>query len=201
MNMHDDSYELFRRAIVDRDEEAWTVIVSRYRNLMILWAGRCQTRYGVQESKEDLADRALARAWTAFAPERFAAFPNTHALLAYIRTCVTTTAIDAARSQAAFARVLRPAEWYGVATVEQTALENLGRNEFWQAINKVAMGQAEWIALVERFVLDLPPRTIQERHPTLFHDVTFVYAAIRNACNRLRRNQDFCRLYGAQAAA
>ncbi len=60
---------------------------------------RCQAAQAAEESCEDLADRALARAWAALSPKRFAAFPSLPALLAYLRTCVTTTAIDAARDE------------------------------------------------------------------------------------------------------
>src|SRR6187431_2463045 len=38
MQTHDESYELFRRAVVERDAEAWTMLAARYRNLLIIWA-------------------------------------------------------------------------------------------------------------------------------------------------------------------
>jgi len=93
--MCNDGYELFRRAIVEHEDEAWTAIAARYRSLMIAWAARCPALHTAEECCEDLADQAFARAWRALTPERFARFPSLAALLAYLRTCVTATVVDA----------------------------------------------------------------------------------------------------------
>ena len=37
-------YELFRRAIVERDDEAWAEIHSHYRPLLLSWARQCSSR-------------------------------------------------------------------------------------------------------------------------------------------------------------
>jgi DNA-directed RNA polymerase specialized sigma24 family protein len=195
MEVHDDSYELFRRAVVERDTEAWAVIATRYRNLLINWATRCRAHLAAGERSEDLADRALARAWAALLPERFGSFPNTATLLGYLRTCVTATVIDAARAQAAHDRAVHSVEQDAVPTPEQITLARLGRDELWQLVNRLITSEAERVVVVERFVFDLPPRAIQARHPALFPDVSVVYASIRNLCERLRRNQDFRRYY------
>jgi len=77
-----DSYELFRRAIVERDEQAWIDSAARYRPLLAAWASRCSASAALTESYDDLADQAFARAWSALSPERFANFPTLAALLA-----------------------------------------------------------------------------------------------------------------------
>lgn len=201
MEIFDDSYELFRRAVAGRDATAWAEIAHRYRSLMISWALRCQASQVAGECAEDLADRALARAWAALTPERFAAFPNTAALMGYLRACVGAACIDAARAQAAHERALRPAEPAAGPTPEQDTIERMGAAEFWRLVSGLAVSEAERVALVERYVLDLPPRKIQARHPTLFADVSVVYTSIRNLCDRLRRNQDVRRLYAERSAA
>jgi hypothetical protein len=201
MEIFDDSYELFRRAVAERDADAWAEIARRYRSLMISWALRCQASQAAGERAEDLADRALARAWAALTPERFAAFPNTAALMGYLRACVGATCIDAARAQAAHERTIRPAESAAGPTPEQDTIERMGAAEFWRLVSGLAVSEAERVALVERYVLDLPPRKIQARHPALFADVSVVYTSIRNLCDRLRRNQDLRRLYAERCAA
>jgi DNA-directed RNA polymerase specialized sigma24 family protein len=99
METFDNNYELFRRAVVERDADAWAAVAARYRNLLITWAARSPASQATQKRSEDLADQALVRAWIALTPERFAMFPSTSALLAYLRACVTTTVIDAARDE------------------------------------------------------------------------------------------------------
>ena len=198
--MTDESYELFRRAVVERDRFAWAILAEHYRSLMIAWARRCQAARAVNESCEDLADRAFARAWAALTPERFVDFPSTAALLAYLRTCVTATAIDAARAQATYDRTASLLAASETPTPEQVALEQLDRDELWHLLSQLVSSEVERVVLVERFVFDLPPRAIQSRHPALFPDVTLVYASLRNLRERLRRNADLQQLYADRCA-
>src|SRR5215475_430263 len=96
-----EGYELFRRAIVERDEAAWAESAARYRRLMLSWARDSSIRMAVNECYEDIADHALARAWLALSPARFANFPSLGAVLAYLRACVTAAVVDAARAESA----------------------------------------------------------------------------------------------------
>jgi DNA-directed RNA polymerase specialized sigma24 family protein len=201
MDTYDDGYELFRRAVQERDAEAWAMIAARYRRLLIVWAARCQAAQATEETCEDLADRALGRAWAALTPDRFATFPNLAALLAYLRTCVTATAIDAARSRAVHDRLALCAERTDSTSLEQAMLEHLDQAELWDIVAGLVRNEAERVVLIERFVWDLPPRAILARHPALFADVMAIYAVIRNLCDRLRRNPDLRRFYDQRRAA
>ncbi len=87
-----------------------------------------------------------------------------------------------ARAQAAYERLGHPTVQESVATPEQIAIERIGQAELWRLIQGLVASEAERIVVVERFVLDLPPRAIQARHPELFADVRAVYGAIRNLC-------------------
>src|SRR5215211_5786980 len=104
LKQEEEGYELFRRAIVYRDAEAWAEIHARYRSLLISWANRSGAGQCTAEQAEDLADQALARAWVALTPARFAEFSSLARLLSYLRTCVATTAIDISRAKAAAER-------------------------------------------------------------------------------------------------
>src|SRR5581483_5665085 len=95
MMLREDGYELFRRAVVDRDIHAWSQIALSYRAMMIGWARRSEAAELSGQQCEDLADEALARAWKALSPEHFAQLPTLAALLEYLGTCVASTAIDA----------------------------------------------------------------------------------------------------------
>ena len=201
MDTQDNDYELFRRAIQERDAEAWAAIVARYRRLLIAWAARCPAAQMAEESYEDLADRALGRAWAALSPERFAAFPSLPALLAYLHTCVTATAIDAARACIAHERTAQSAGRTDPTPLEQVILERIDRVELWRIVASLVRTEAERVVLIERFMQNLPPRIILARHPTLFADVVAVYAAIKNLCDRLRRSPEMRRFYEELRAA
>jgi DNA-directed RNA polymerase specialized sigma24 family protein len=166
-----------------------------------MWATQCQASRASGESCEDLADRALARAWMALTPERFSNFPSLSTLLAYLRRCVTATAIDAARTRMVQDRLAQQADRTNLLSIEQIVLARLDNTELWQIVAPLAKTEAERVVLVERFVQALPPRTILARHPTLFADVMAVYAVIRNLCERLRRSPELRRLYDDRWAA
>jgi hypothetical protein len=185
-----EGYELFRRAIVERDSEAWAAIYTRYRPLLLTWAARCNVRTARGEAASDIADQALARAWAALTPERFAAFPTLKQLLGYLRACVATAAIDSARAQALSDHVVLQLHASTAASPEQIALADLDRVALWQVVLGLAVTPAERVALVETFAYGLPPRAIQARHPHIFPDVAAVYTTKRNLFDRLRRNHE-----------
>jgi DNA-directed RNA polymerase specialized sigma24 family protein len=183
-----EGYDMFRRAIVGRDGQAWAVIYTRYRGLLLAWARRFSVRLSVDERADDVADQAFARAWSALTPERFGQFPTLASLLAYLRSCVSSTVIDIARAQLAHERRIQPAAERSGASAEQLVIGDLERGELWQLVNAVAHSAAERTLLVESFVHDQPPRAIQARHPDLFPSIDAIYRTKRNLLERLQRN-------------
>jgi DNA-directed RNA polymerase specialized sigma24 family protein len=189
--MYQDDYELFRQAIVEQDADAWAAIAERYRRLFMRWISRCPSTDASGECYDHLADEALARAWRALSPERFDNFPSLAALLAYLRTCVVATIIDAARHRAAYDRLSQCVEPYGNLVMEEHVLARIERAELWRIAMCVAVSEAERVVLYERFVLDLPPRLILVSHPTLSPCIKAVYSTLRNLCDRLGRDKEF----------
>jgi DNA-directed RNA polymerase specialized sigma24 family protein len=189
-----DSYELFRRAILDRDEEAWATIYKRYRSLLIAWAARTTVRACLHAECADIADQALARAWAALTPERFAAFPSLEKLLSYLHACVQTTAIDSARAQAVRERLAQRLGASAPATPEQTVLADQDRVAFWRTVSELATNPAERVVLIESFVYGRPPREICARHPQTFATARKVYNVKHRLLTRLQRNHEMLRL-------
>jgi DNA-directed RNA polymerase specialized sigma24 family protein len=190
-----ESYELFRRAIVERDEQAWADSAARYRPLLAAWVSRCSASAAVAESYDDLADQAFARAWSALSPERFASFPTLAALLAYLRACVTTTVIDYARSELSRERVEQSIQAEEVATPEQVLMAQFQRQEVWRLAEGAAVNEQERVVLRETFLYDLPPRAILRRHPDLFADAHAIYTTKRNLFDRLQRSTELRQMY------
>jgi len=192
----DAGYELFRRAILARDEDAWIEIGTRYRAMLIAWAGQSSVMGSIDEGCEDVADRALARAWAALTPERFASFPNLAALMGYVRACVSATAIDMARARAVRERAYQKLDPAVTATPEQVVMDDIERTELWRAVLGAIACERERTVLIESFQLNMPPRVILERHPELFGDVGDVYMAKRHLIGRLQRDPNVRRFGG-----
>jgi DNA-directed RNA polymerase specialized sigma24 family protein len=186
-------YTLFRQAIVDRDAEAWVSICTYYQPLLMRWANQSLASMAIDESSRDLADHAFARAWAALTPACFGTFPNLAALLAYLRTCVTSVAIDAARAQTTRERMREKLDEQPVATPEEIVLHQADCRELWHLVSQVVATAQERTILYECFVLDLPPRSILTRNPGMFATIDAVYAAKRNLLDRLRRSPELCR--------
>ena len=189
-----DGYEIFRRAIVERDNAAWAEGIAQYRGMLIGWA----RRHAGDMSHDcccDIADRAIARAWVALTPERFAQFPTLAALLAYLQRCVASEAMDNLRRERSAERLSRALPAGEVATPEQVVLDRLDRDELWRIVGRVARTEPEHVIIEESFVHGLPPRAILARYPRLFANVTEVYSTKRNIFERLQRCDDLRQLY------
>jgi DNA-directed RNA polymerase specialized sigma24 family protein len=188
--MEQTGYTLFHQAIVDRDAEAWATICTCYQPLLMYWANQSCASMEIDESNRDLADHAFARAWAALTPVCFGKFANLAALLAYLRTCVASVAIDCARAQTARSRMQDKLDEHLVATPEQIVLYDAECSELWHLVSQVAATAQERTILCESFVLDLPSRLILTRHPDLFANIGAVYGAKRNLLDRLRRSPE-----------
>jgi hypothetical protein len=145
-----ESYDLFRRAIVEGDSDAWEQSVARYRLMLVAWARHYGARSRISEPCQDIADQALARAWRALSPARFATFPHLEALLAYLRVCVASVVVDLARAQMARERVYQRLEVGTTATPEQIVLEKVGRAELWRVVSALATSPQDRTILAER---------------------------------------------------
>jgi DNA-directed RNA polymerase specialized sigma24 family protein len=190
-----EGHELFRRAIVEGDEMAWSEGIRRYRTLLVYWASRSAAKASIGECGDDIADQAISRAWTALSTACFDRFPNLAAILAYLRACVASAVIDCARGQQAAERLAQAFELPQVATPEEIAIERHDRQALWQIVLSNVQNEQERVVLVEMFVYALPPRTIVARYPHLFASAHDVYNAKRNVFERLKRCPELRRLY------
>jgi DNA-directed RNA polymerase specialized sigma24 family protein len=191
----DPMYALFRRAIVDRDAEAWASVHEQFRRMLSAWAGRSFVCRDHGLDSVAIADQAFARAWAALTPERFANFPTLACILNYLRTCVTTTIIDNVRQQTACTYDLPETHADTAGAPEQIVLAKIERAALWSIVDSVVATQSERIVLIESYTYDLPPRAIHVRHPQLFATVADVYAVKRNLIDRLQRNRELRSLY------
>jgi DNA-directed RNA polymerase specialized sigma24 family protein len=193
--MTEEGYELFCRAIAERDGDAWREIAVRYRSLLVAWARRAVARMQVSEPCEDIADQALARAWMALSSAEACGFPTLAAALGYLRTCVTAVVIDMARSQAARTRLHLQLDPERTSNPEQEVMEDLAKAEVWMIASRVVGSEQERVVLHASAVLGMASREILAQNPRLFDSIEAVYRAKRNLFSRLQRDQDLRRIY------
>lgn len=191
-------YELFRRALVKHDQEAWAQVYDLHRSLVECWVRRCSAFAASEESCESLVLAAFARLAHAISPERFASFPTLASLLRYLRCCTESIVLDSLRTQ-------RPTDTLPdeggqhdalyLATSEP-GLERVTRQEFWHTIARLLNSEAERVVVLRSFMLGLRPNDIYAQRRDLFASVDDVYSVKRNVLIRLRRNMQLQHLLG-----
>jgi hypothetical protein len=188
-------YELFRRAIVERDERAWAFLYEHYRTLVIGWIRRHPSFSASGEETQFFVNRSFERMWSALTPEKFERFPTLSALLRYLQLCVHSTILDHAQAAERHALLAAPdVEPERAATpdaaLEEQVLTQVGQQAFWQEVQARLHGQQEVQVVYDSFVLGLKPRQILARAPGLFKDVKEVYQVKENVLSRFKRDAE-----------
>jgi DNA-directed RNA polymerase specialized sigma24 family protein len=198
---HDTSYsfEVFRRALVERNEAAWEHVYTHYRGLVERWIRRSNAFVQSGEACDYFVTGAFVKFWQALTPERFASFTCVAALLQYLRLCATSVVIDTARNRSW--RDMLPEEAadgdpVAVCSPDEEALERVAGEEFWSLINGMLNSPQERAVVYDSFVLDLTPRAIFARRQNLFASVEEIYVVKRNVMNRLERQPMLRQLAG-----
>jgi hypothetical protein len=200
----DAAMELFRRAILDGDEGAWSALYDAYLPLVLGWVGRHPSVRGCGEDLEYLANRAFERFWRAVRAERLARFPNLRALLGYLKLCATCAVVDAARANRdAECRDLDDAEG---ASEDRDSVERaealLGAEQLWRTVVEVLPATHKRFAW-EVLVLGMTPRQVLAAHPADWGSIKQVYEAKAGLLRRLRTSPKLAELRpaGQQCAA
>jgi hypothetical protein len=188
-------YELLRRAICERDDDAWSAVVERYTRLVRSWVRHS----GVDHPSEEAAriNFTFERFWRAITPDRFAGFTNLAALLQYLKLCAGTVTLDEAR-----AAKRRPASSLDALLAANPDLpcpraaddpasevfSAIGADEVWSAIEKELPHPADRLLVYLSFVSGLAPAAVCARYPHVFPSVAELYRRKANILERLRRS-------------
>lgn len=190
---HDPRYcfELFRRAIVEQDERAWTYLCNNYRPLVSGWVRRNRAFASSGEEIDYFVNGAFAKMWSAMSAEKFESFSDLKSLLRYLQLCVGSVIMDYARSNEYHEMLedLPPgAEEDRGEVVEDEALDRTEREAFWQTIAKRLNDDKERLVLHYSYVVGFKPGQIYDEREDLFDDVHEIYRIKENVLARLRRD-------------
>ena len=193
-------FELFRRALVERNQQAYAYLYARYEPLVAGWVERQAGFAAAGEEPAYFVNRAFEKMWNAITGEKFSRFNNLKALLGYLKLCATSAVIDHARARQ---NTLMNAEYSELALAGHAAVSNLEREalladqrrELWQIINKRLPEEKERVVVYASFVLAMKPAEVQLHYPLLFPDVKDVYRTKQTVLERLRRDPEMARLY------
>lgn len=176
--------ELFRRAIVQRDDEAWAATYEQYADMVRRWLGPSH------DGDDEPVARTFERFWQAVDGAKFARFGSLSAVLQYLKMCAHATRIDrmrAARSSGREEPLDDMPEVVGYDDVEDPVLRRVDAADLWATVQSALGDERERLVIYLSYAIGLAPREICRRHGTEFPDVTDVYRLKRSALDRLRR--------------
>lgn len=191
----DDSFcfQIFERAVVQGDSDAWEAIVVQYRGIVLAYVAQHTATAMLRESEDYWVNRAFQRFWAAIGPDRFGLFPDLPALLRYLKLCVHSVVLDEVRARRAGSITSLdevPDTMPSRTDAEHNVLAKLAGEQLWAAIARELQDEAEEKVIFLSFARDMKPAEIVGRHPELFASVADVYRVKRNVIERLRRSAE-----------
>jgi hypothetical protein len=186
--------ELFRRAIVDRNDDAWGSIYQQYAPLVLTWVTQHQSATPIlgQEGSAPLVNAAFAKFSQALTPAKMEHFDSLAAILKYLKMCVHSVVADEVRSRKAqqFEDTLdMVAQEPASDDPAENVVSHMAAQDLWQIIEEELRGDDERIVVYQAYVQGMKPSEICLRNRQLFPTVDDVYRTKRNVLERLRRSR------------
>src|ERR671924_419563 len=186
-NASNDRYclELFRRAIVNRDDDAWACIYSQYAPLVLTWVTQHQSATPLlsQEGSSPLVNAAFAKFAQALTPVKMGNFDSLAAVLKYLKMCVHSVVADEVRSRQArqYEETLESIEYEPSGSdPADDVVATIAAQGLWQIIQEELNGEDERVLLYLAYVQGMKPSEISNQHSRLFPTVDDVYRIKRN---------------------
>jgi len=197
-------YEIWRRAIVERDNEAWTALMEQYSGVVRNWL---RQRLGgtawLYYEEGVLINGVFANMYRFLTPEKFDRYTSLPAIMQYLKMCAGTAAVNLLRDMQAHqldislettifpqenAEMTLDSQLSDSAVLEDEVLERLGRAEFWQMVWRRLSDPVDRKLIWLRYVHDMSPREIVREYPQDFPEVTEVYRRVKKLKWQLRES-------------
>ena len=184
--------ELFRRAIIQSDQDAWLCLQQCFSELVLSWLRRHPRKEEAYrfDSEENYVASAFERFWLATACNRQVEFSTLAAALKYLRASLNGAILDTLRACS------RPKEapLPEAGSPEEPGVEDsVDSGELWELLREMFPGEREQRVIYLLFHCGLKPREIVHYFPGEFSDVREVYLIRRSIHDRLLRAADYIR--------
>jgi len=175
--------EIFRRALLQQDSQAWSMLMERFHGIVLSWVRRHPQREAVRDidSEENFVALTFERFWRVTVRNKTLEFTTLAGALVFLRACVNSVIIDTLRSQK---EIPIPENF------ERVAPEPDESNQRWEVIKGFIPNAREQRLAYLLYYCGLKPRQIVQLLPREFNDVHEIFRLTRNIIDRLRRNKD-----------
>jgi len=182
--------EIFRRAMLERDDSVWALLVERFDEYMMGLFRRHVRREAASrlDTPENYIARAFERFWLAAVHNQQLRFTTLAAALCYLRSCLNGAIVDTLRAYSRSKEVVLPGpDFPDEPAVEVDEEEGQG---VWEAIQNMLPKERERRLAYLLFHCNLKPREIVRLCPQEFSEVQEIYRMRRNIIERLSRDSD-----------
>lgn len=189
----DDRYclEIFRRAMIDGDNEAWIALQEQFRANVMNWLHSHSKRQEALQvdSEENYVNDTFQRLWQWGRNQRLE-FQSLGGALKSLHLCLNSQIIDTLRASTRHELLSLVKEGDVASGSEENPYD---KHELWQAIKTLITDEHELRVIYLLYHEGLKPREVVERCAEEFPDVKEVYRLARNGVDRLKRNTDILR--------
>lgn len=175
-------YELWRRALQLRDNEAWERLYVQYESLIIFYVKRHPSYTQLVEEPQHLVPDIFSKVWRAITPERFDRFPNLASLLKFLQVCTYHLVLDHC------ARTPATAPLEDTMPLVSLPLRPVNLSHFWGCVEQQAKDERERIVIRERLRHERKPDDILRRYAEHFPNKGTLYRTTENLRARLMRD-------------
>lgn len=200
---HDTRYcfELFRRAVCEKDQAAWEIIYYQYQALVTGWVKQHRGFEMSGEEEQFFVTGAFAKIASILTTEKFEKFLDLQSLLYYLKMCVHSAITDHNRSVARFNQQVSLDDLQSDIKVtesvpETQVLDSIDNQSLWSMIHGKLHNEKERLVIQGVFVMAFKPNELCDHYKNVFTGVEEVYRIKQNVLARLRRDCEFRRFLG-----
>ncbi|MBE3558112.1 MAG: sigma-70 family RNA polymerase sigma factor [Ktedonobacteraceae bacterium] len=195
-NISNDRYclELFRRAIVHHNEDAWACIYQQYAPLVLTWVTQHQsvTLLLGQDGIAPLVNATFAKFSQALTPAKMKNFDSLAAILKYLKMCAHSVVADEVRASQVrqYEETLESLEHEPASDdPAEEVISTISVQSLWQVIQEELHNEDERALIYLVYIQGMKPAEIIRQHRHLFPSADEIYRIKRNVLERLRRNR------------
>ncbi|MCP5094058.1 MAG: sigma-70 family RNA polymerase sigma factor [Chloroflexi bacterium] len=189
------AYNLFVRAIENRDDEAWTAVHTHYHKLVLSWINTRVPKSLPTEMNEDLVQDTFFRFWralvnkTGYLKDRF---PHVGALLKYLKSCAISACYDwyrqLSRQRQLQQRLIQELNVSNKSSNQfQKVEQDWHRQRIWQWIHGHIKDKDERLVVNLSYEIGLKPAMIARQYPQCFDSVADVQRIKDRVIKRAQR--------------
>ncbi len=183
------SLEMFRRAMLERDNAVRALLVKCFYEYMLDLFRRHLRKEAASriDSPENYVARAFERLWFAAVHNQQLQFTTLAAALSYLRSCLNTAILDTLRAYSRSKEEVLPEPGFP----DELAVEDHKEGQdLWEIFQGLFANERERRVAYLLFKCNLKPREIVRYCSQEFSDVREIYRLRRNIMERLQRDSD-----------